>query len=179
MGNIIMDNIDNDEAWQILFYALLESDEKHDWVDLGDGLSCKMFQWDHGELYDESREELFESHYVMCCEYEEEFTAEAASDLLEMYSKWYESLPKPIQCIEDACCWAQVEPFYAALYDCPKIVRAVFENCYWGHYYGDYGFQTLMDNEWNYGLPRELAYELWQLAFWYCAEGCMVEEDVA
>lgn len=175
MSNVLIDNIKSGESWQVLFYALLESAEKNSWVDIDEHVSVKMRQWDGGDLYDNDHGKMFGSPYVLCCEDEEEFTAEATTILLEKYVKYIESLPKPVQTVDEITCWAQAKPFYEALDDCPRIVRAVYENCYWGHYYGDYGFTALMDNDWNYGLPRELAYELWVIAFWYCAEGCMEE----
>lgn len=175
MSNILIDNIKSGESWQVLFYALCESAETEKWVELDEHTSCKMVSWDHGELYDYDHEKLFTSSYVMCCEDDEEFVAEATTQLLEMYVKFIESQPKPVQSVDEITCWKQAEPFYDAVFECGGIVESVYENCYWGHYYGDYGFKTLIENDWNYGLPEALAYELWQVAWWYCAEGCMEE----
>ena len=178
MTNELITNVnDNADAWQSVFYCLLESSESGEWVNVTDAVSVKMRPWECGELYDSEHEKLFTSRYVMCCEDDEEFTAEAASQLLHDYAGFINAIPDPVQCIEDARCWAQAKPFYDAVMDASLVIRHVFDNCYWGLYYGDYGFETLMENDWNYGLPRELALEIWRIAFWYCAEGCM--EDAA
>lgn len=183
--NTLTRGFDNGEDWQVLFYSLLESAETCDWVDIDEHLSCKLAQWDSAELYDSHYGELFTQGYVMCCEDEEEFAAEMASGLLKEYRRYVEGIPEPVQCVEQANCWQQVKPFYELLewgsnipYSMKERIRAVYENCVAGLYYGDYGFETLMDNGWNYELPRALALELWRIAFWYLAEG-FNEEEVA
>lgn len=182
--NALTRGFDNGEDWQDLFYSLLESDETGDWVKIDEHVSCRMYPR-CAELYDYDHEELFDSPYFMCCEDREEFVAESAASLLEKYREFMGSRPTPVQCVEQAHCWEQVKPFYELLewgsnipYSMKERIRAVYENCVAGLYYGDYGFETLMDNGWNYELPRALALELWRIAFWYLAEG-FNEEEVA
>ena len=175
--NTLTRGFDNGEDWQVLFYSLLESAETGDWVDIDEHLSCKLAQWDSAEPYDSHYGELFTQGYVMCCEDEEEFAAEMASGLLKKYRRYVEGIPEPVQCVEQAHCWQQVEPFWEEVLTASSRVRAVYDNCVAGLYYGDYGFNTLMENGWNYELPRELVKELWQIAFWYLEIGYEFEES--
>ena len=162
--------------WETIYDALLESAETRDWVEIGDEFSVRMWPWERGQLHIYEHSKTFTSHYVMCCDDAEEFTGETASYLLAAYERFLSRLPKPVQCVEKASCWEQVKPFYDAVMGSSQLIRNVYHNCYAGNYYGDYSFEQLMENDWNYGLPRELALELWRISWWYLAEGYEFEE---
>ena len=158
--------------WEIMFYTLLESAEKNDWVDIDDNLSVRMYPWDCGELYNREAGELFESPYVMCCEDDEEFTAEAASHLLRSYEEWMSKQSEPVETIDEIHRWEQAEPF---VMDLTRQEEIVYSNCCDYLYYGD-SFHMLIENDHHYGMDLERVRELWRLAFWFMAEGCMTED---
>lgn len=161
--------------WENVFWALCESMEQDGKeVKIDEHLSVGHKRWCHATLCytDEYNVELFSDNGALCCEDEEEFAGECAAGLLEKLEEWYERQVNPVDNIFDANCWEQAEPFYDAVWE--RRERSVLQNCIWGIEGCEYNFDTLIKNGWNYGLPIERTKELWQIAYWWVAEGCMV-----
>jgi len=166
----------SDEAWLVLFGSLMESaefDGKE--VKVDEFVSVAMKHWYHGRLFVrcDGHTEIISTYRwtVLCCEDEEEWAGEIASILLDEYRKFAARTVSPVKTIFDAGCWEQAEPFYHEIDG--SLERLVYENCVWGWEGMQYSLKTLLDNGWNYGLSVERTKELWQIAYWYVAEGCM------
>lgn len=182
----VINHLGDGEDWQILFWALCESQETDKEVAIDEHFGVRMHEWSYGELFftytDEellhdgwlsTTTEVFVDNGAMCCEDAEEFAAEVASGLLEQFGKWYERQRRPVDSIFDATCWEQAELFYLDIKS--GLEESVFQNCVWGWEGMEYSLKTLLDNEWNYGLSIERTKELWTIAYWWVAEGCMRE----
>lgn len=169
-------------GWEDVYYALLDSGRKsegkryEDWkeVRIDEHFSVKHRFWHCATMFytDEYNTEVFGDDGAMCCEDEEEFAGECAGGLLAEFEKWYGRCVHPVESVEDVRCWAQAEPFVNEL---DRKETAVYENCCDYLYYG-YGLGSLMKQGHHYDLPEERAREIWRLAFWYMAEGCMEDE---
>jgi len=163
--------------WETMFYAVLESAETGKEVKLGN-FTVKHKYWCDAELcYEDDFNCEFFSTWdisILCCEDEEEYAGECASTLLEKFEKWYERQPVYVEAksISDVTCWAQAEPFVMEL---NHTERLVYENCCDYLYYGE-GFRSLIDRGHNYDVSEQRTREIWKLAFYFMAEGCM-EDD--
>lgn len=165
-------------SWETLFWALVESMEQNGKeVKIDDHFSVKHKEWSRGEMFytDEHNIKLFDDFCInivsCCCEDAEEYAGEVTNILLDRFNKWYERQVHAVKTIFDATCWEQAEPFYDKVSDRTEL--DVLRNCVWGIEGFQYSFDTLMENGWNYGLPIERTKELWRMAYWFVAEGCM------
>lgn len=166
----------NVPTWESMFWALVESMEQDGKeVKIDEHVSVKHTRWSRGEMFyvDDYNVEVFSDFgiSILCCEDDEEYAGEVASIILERFERWYERQVHPVKSIFDATCWEQAEPFYWEVK--VGLESDVFKNCVCGIEGYEYGFDTLIKNEWNYGLPIERTKELWQIAYWWVAEGCM------
>jgi len=132
--------------------------------------------WGRAELEyeDEYCRKTFDDYgiTILCCEDEEEYAWECAGILLERFEKWYGRQVHPAATISDVTCWEQAEPFVMELNHTEELV---YENCCDYLYYGE-GFKSLIDRGHNYEISEQRTRELWTLAFYFMAEGCM-EDD--
>ena len=159
--------------WEAIFYALLASAESRKEVKVDDHGSVRHKYWGDAELeYDDKYErkdfDLWDWN-IMCCEDEEEYAGECASLLLEKLEKWHDKQVKPAATISDVSCWEQAEQFVRGL---NHIETAVYQNACDYLYYGE-SFTSLIERDHNYGLPEDRTKEIWHLAFYYMAEGCV------
>lgn len=163
--------------FESIFWAFLESGESGgNEIKIDDHFSVSHKFWGRGELWyrDYYNHELFDDFgiSIMCCDDEEEYANSSAAIVLERFNKWYERRSHPVDSIADVNCWAQAEPFIMKF---NFKEDSVFENCCDYLYYGEL-FASLIENEHNYGLPEDRTREVWNLAFWFMAEGVSAKD---
>lgn len=160
---------------ETIFYALIESAETGKLVHIGDHFTVKHTFWGEADMdyTDRCADESFDTFgiTIMCCEDEEECAWTCADILLERFNKWYGRQPNPVETVAEVTRWEQAEPF---VMDLDEREEAVYDNCCDYLYYGE-SFASLIERGHNYEVPVERTKELWQLAFWFMAEGCMAE----
>jgi len=162
--------------WETLFYMLCESAETGKEVKYGN-IEVKHEYWGRADLWysdDFNTNKHFDDAFIAIigCEDEEEYAGECASILLEKLEKWHNKQTKPVATISEVSRWEQAEPFVLKL---NRMEKAVYQNCCDYLYYGD-SFANLIERGHNYDISKERTSELWKLAFYWMAEGCM---DVA
>lgn len=144
-----------------------------------DDWSVWVGRWSNVTIYNLDTGESFSSPNIWGCYSMTEFIDYTLPMMMELYEKWLAKQPKKVASIFDATCWGEAKPFFEEVwFGNNKLEESVLENCIWGWQGMSYGFDYLIENEWHYGLPIERAKELWRIAYWYVAEGCM-EEDYA
>ena len=162
--------------WETMYYALRAAAESNEGeYTLNDCMFVCHTDWRRAELHytDEHSDKVFDTSgiSIMCCDDAEEYSGSCASIILERYNKWLERQVAEVATIFDATCWEQAEPFYWEVKG--GLEEDVFRNCVWGWEGCQYSLQTLLDNGWNYGLDEQRTKELWKIAYWWVAEGCM------
>ena len=164
-------------TWETVFYAMMDSAFNGKEVKF-DKFTIRHEFWGEAKLCyeDDFNSELFDTWdwSIYCCDDEEEYAGECASIVLHKFEEWYEKQTVYVKAesISDVGCWAQAEPFVMELNNTEELV---YENCCDYLYYGD-GIKNLIERGHNYGISEERTREIWKLAFYFMAEGCMVDD---
>ena len=157
-----------------VFCALMESADSSKLVEFGHFTAIHK-PWGNAELWyeDDFNSKRFDTFgiTILCCEDEEEYASSCACILCERFKKWYDRQVHPAARISDVSCWEQAEQFAMGL---NHIETAVYENCCDYLYYGE-SLASLIERGHNYGLPIERVREIWKLALYFMAEGCMCD----
>ena len=159
---------------ETMFYWLCASAESEKPYTCGNFTTTHSY-WGRAELRYEDKycSKTFDDFgiTILCCDDEEEYAWECAGILLERFEKWYGRQIHPAATISDVSCWEQAEQFVMELNHAEELV---YENCCYCLYYGE-EFWSLMERGHNYDVPMKRAGEIWDLAFYFMAEGCMGE----
>lgn len=151
--------------------ALRASYDRQTYEDVNDEWQACIY---HGRetyavLWNWKREVSLKTGSIMGCESMTELIRYATELLLKRYEKLDKSRTRQVDSIAEITCWEQAEPFVDEL---DRAERAVYANACDYHYYG-MSLQSMIDNGHHCDLPEQRVRELWKLAFWYMAEGCM------